>query len=343
MKHRAARPGTHVSADASAPGGPAALEAVPVRHRGRWVAALAVLLVAAMAARSMAVNPRFQWDVVGQYLFDRAILTGLERTLELTVIAMVIGVVLGVVLAVMRLSPNPVVAGGSWVYVWFFRGTPVLVQLLFWNFLSALYPRLSLGVPFGPTLVSGSATALITTWTAAILGLGLNEAAYMAEIVRAGILSVDEGQAEAAQALGLTRLQVLRHIVLPQAMRVIIPPTGNETISMLKTTSLVSVIGYAELLYAAQIIYSRTYQTIPLLIAAAIWYLVATSVLTVGQYHLERRFGRGSSRNQAATMVQRLRASFAGRNGRGAGATGSGGAGAGGVGGVGAARAEEHR
>ena len=156
-------------------------------------------------------------------------------TLELTVIAMAIGIVLGVVLAVMRLSLNPLVSSASWFYIWFFRGTPVLVQLLFWQFISALYPSISLGIPFGPTLVHGDANTLITPFTAAILGLGLNEGAYMAEIVRAGIISVDEGQTEAAQALGMSRLQTMRRIVLPQAMRVIIPPTGNETISMLKT------------------------------------------------------------------------------------------------------------
>lgn len=289
------------------------IRAIPARHPGRWVATAAVALLALMLAQSVATNTNFQWAVVRQYFTADVVLLGLLRTIELTVIAMAIGIVGGVVLAVMRLSPNPVVSGGAWLYVWFFRGTPVLVQLLFWNFLSALYPTVALQVPFGPTLASASANALISTFVASILGLGLNEAAYMAEIVRAGILSVDEGQTEAAQALGMRRLVVLRRIVLPQAMRVIIPPTGNETISMLKTSSLVSVISYAELLYSVQIIYSRTYQTIPLLITAAIWYLVLTSVLTVGQYYLERRFGRGASRAQPMTPLQRLRQAALGR------------------------------
>jgi polar amino acid transport system permease protein len=232
---------------------------------------------------------------------------GLLVTLELTAISMAIGIAFGVVLAVMRLSPNPILATSSWIYVWFFRGTPVLVQLLFWNFISALYPKIDLGIPFGPAFVHADANSLITPFMAAILGLGLNEAAYMAEIVRAGILSVDEGQTEAAQALGMTRLQIMRRIVLPQAMKVIIPPTGNETISMLKTSSLVSVIAYAELLYSVQLIYAVNYKTIPLLIVASIWYLVVTTVLSIGQYYIERRYGRGTARGLRETPLQRLR------------------------------------
>src|SRR4029079_1552251 len=191
--------------------------------------------------------------------------------------------------------------------IWLFRGTPVLVQLLFWQFISALYPTLSFGIPFGPEVVHCDATHLITPFTAAILGLGLNEGAYMAEIVRAGIISVDEGQTDAAQALGMSRLQTMRRIVLPQAMRVIIPPTGNETISMLKTSSLVSVIAYAELLYSVQLIYAVNFLQIPLLIVASIWYLIFTSLLSIGQYYIERHFGRGASRNAPLTPLQRLR------------------------------------
>ncbi len=225
---------------------------------------------------------------------------------------MVMGIVIGLVLAVMRRSPVPVVSGSAWAYIWFFRGTPVLVQLLFWNFIAALYPKISLGIPFvGVAFIHGNANALITPFTAACLGLGLNEGAYMAEIVRAGILSVDEGQTEAAQSLGMTRLQTMRLIVLPQAMKVIIPPTGNETISMLKTSSLASVISVKELLFTVQIIYARNFQTIPLLLVASIWYLSVTSVLTIGQYYLERYFGRGATRNLPPTPIQRLRALFA--------------------------------
>jgi polar amino acid transport system permease protein len=220
---------------------------------------------------------------------------------------MAIGIVLGVVLAVMRLSPNPLVAGGSWLYIWFFRGTPVLVQILFWYAISALYPKIDLGIPFGPAFVHGDANSLITAFTAAILGLGFNEGAYMAEIVRAGIISVPEGQSDAARSLGMTRLQTMRRIVLPQAMRVIIPPTGNETISMLKTTSLASVIAVGELLYAVQNIYSQNFKTIPLLIVASIWYIVCTSLLYIGQYYLERYYGRGATRELALTPLQRVR------------------------------------
>jgi polar amino acid transport system permease protein len=193
------------------------------------------------------------------------------------------------------------VSSAAWLYVWIFRGTPVLVQIIFWSFIAALYPKIGLG------FVHGDANKLITPFAAAILALGLNEGAYMSEIVRAGLLSVDQGQTQAAHALGMTPLQTMRRIVLPQAMRVIIPPTGNESISMLKLTSLVSVIAYTELLYSAQLIYSRTYQTIPLLIVVSIWYLAITSVLSIGQYYLERRFGRGAARELPATPLQRLR------------------------------------
>ncbi len=288
-------------------GRPEEIKAVPVRHPGRWVVAVIVLVLVAMLVHWLVFNPALKWSVVRDNLFTSFILTGVERTIVLTIIAMVMGIVFGIVLAVMRLSPNPIVGGFSWVYIWFFRGTPVLVQLLFWYNLPAVVNRLSVGVPFGPSWFAQDPKTVITQFTAAVLGLGLNEAAYMAEIARAGILSVDEGQTEAAQALGMTRLLTMRRIVLPQAMRVIIPPTGNETISMLKTTSLVSVIGYAELLFSVQIIYGRTFQTIPLLMVASLWYLLLTSVLTVGQYYLERYFARGASRELPPTPIQRLR------------------------------------
>jgi polar amino acid transport system permease protein len=283
------------------------LRTVPVRHPGRYVAVAVLVVLLAMVVNGLVTNEQFQWDVVRQYLTADVIMSGLVRTLELTVIAMVVGILLGIVLAVMRLSPNPILAGASWVYVWIFRGTPVLVQLLFWNFFSVLYPQLSIGIPFGPHFASADTNVVISQFTAAILGLGLNEAAYMAEIVRAGILSIDEGQHEASAALGMTRIQTMRRIVLPQAMRVIIPPTGNETISMLKTSSTVFVIALAELTYSAQIIYNRTAQQIPLLLVASIWYLLVTTVLTIGQYYIERRFSRGSSRNLPPTPLQRLR------------------------------------
>jgi len=286
------------------------IKAVQVRHPGRWLAAAVILVVAAAFANSAATNPRFGWGIVGHYFLSRRILDGLVVTLELTALAMAIGIVGGVVLAVMRLSPNPLVGGASWLYIWFFRGTPVLVQLLFWFNIAALYPRIALGIPFGPQFVHFNANTLITTFAAATLGLGLNEAAYMAEIVRAGIISVDEGQTDAGQALGMTRLQTMRRIVLPQAMRVIVPPTGNETISMLKTSSLASVLALPELLYASQLIYAVNYRTIQLLIVASIWYLIVTTVLSFGQYYVERYFGRGASRELPDTPLQRLRRSL---------------------------------
>jgi polar amino acid transport system permease protein len=289
-------------------GRPDQIRAVPVRHPGRWLAAALILLFSASLAHSVATNKRLEWHVVGEFLFDHRILDGVVLTLELTASAMAMGVILGVVLAVMRLSPNPLVSGVSWLYIWFFRATPVLVQLLFWEFIAAVYPSISLGIPFvGVEFVHGSANTVITTYIAALLGLGLNEGAYMAEIVRAGIISVDEGQTDAAQSLGMSRLQIMRRIVLPQAMRVIIPPTGNETISMLKTSSLASVIALTELLLAAENIFSVNFKPIQLLIVASIWYAVCTSVLYVGQYYLERYYGRGASRELTLTPLQRVR------------------------------------
>jgi polar amino acid transport system permease protein len=286
------------------------IRAVPVRHRGRWVATALILLFAASLVRSVATNKQIEWHVVGQFLFDHRILEGVLVTLELTASAMAVGILLGVLLAIMRLSPNPLVSGASWLYIWFFRGTPVLVQLLFWFNIAAIYPRLSLGLPFvGVELVHGSANTVITTFVAALLGLGLNEGAYMAEIVRAGIISVGEGQTDAAQSLGMSRIQIMRRIVLPQAMRVIIPPTGNETISMLKTTSLAIVIALTppELLGAVQNIYSVNFKPIQLLTVASIWYLAMTSVLYVGQYYLERYYARGAARELVPTPLQRIR------------------------------------
>jgi polar amino acid transport system permease protein len=294
--------------EASAAERPAAIKVVPVRRPSRWLASALLLILLATLARSVATNPRFGWGIVGHYFLSARILDGLVLTLELTAGAMAIGIVLGVVLAVMRLSRSPLIAGVSWSYIWLFRGTPLLVQILFWNFFSALYPRISIGIPFGgPELWHGSAKSLVTPIMAALLALGLNEGAYMAEIVRAGIISVDEGQTEAAFALGMTHLRTLRRIVLPQAMRVIVPPTGNETIGMLKTTSLVSVIAIAELLYSAQLIYSVNYQEIPLLVTVSIWYLIVTTLLSIGQYYVERHFGRGSSRASPPGFLNRLR------------------------------------
>jgi polar amino acid transport system permease protein len=300
---------------------PPEIKAVPVRHPGRWVAAAIVLVLAAMLVHTLVFahvkrgtvsQTRFGWDVVGSYFLSRQVLDGLVTTLELTVIAMGIGIAGGVLLAVMRLSENSLLSGASWLYIWFFRGTPVLVQLFFWYNLSYLFPTLSLGIPFGPEFLHIDANKLITPFLAGSVGLGLNEAAYMSEIVRAGILSVDVGQNEAAQSLGMTRALTLRRIVLPQAMRVIIPPTGNEVISMLKTSSIASTITVLELFYTVELIYARTYQTVPMLLVASLWYLIVTSVLTVAQYYIERYYARGSSRQLPPTPMQRMRSVFTG-------------------------------
>src|SRR6476620_6417872 len=261
---------------------PLPITAIPQRHPWRYVSAAVLLVLAAMLLNSFVTNPAWDWATVWQYLFSPQILKGVWLTVWVTVAAMGIGILLGVVLAVMRLSVNPIVKGVAWIYIWFFRGTPVLVQIIFWVFLGQLYRFVSLGIPFGPQFLYFNTTELIPVIVGGLLALGLNEAAYRAEIVRAGITSVDPGQTEAAEALGMTRLKVMRRIVLPQAMRIIVPPTGNETISMLKTTSLLSV--------------------------AAILELAFTSVMSVGQYFLEKRFGRGTSPVGRAKQKANLRA-----------------------------------
>jgi len=266
---------------------------LPRRRYGQWLASALVVIISLLVLKTVATNEHFQWDVVGEYFTADTVLAGVARTLQLTVIAMVIGLALGIPLAVMRQSSNRLLSGFSFLFVWFFRGTPLLVQIVFWFNAAALFPRVVLKVPFGPTIYSADTNSLVTPLLAAILALGLNQGAYNAEIVRAGLLAVDHGQTEAASALGMTNGQLLRKVVLPQAMRVIVPPMGNETISMLKVTSLVSVISLSELLYSVQAIYQANYKVIPLLLVASIWYLILVSVLSVGQYYLERRFGRG--------------------------------------------------
>jgi polar amino acid transport system permease protein len=306
-----------VTAQTRAPERPDDIRAVPARHPHRWVASAIVLVLLAMLAHLLLTNPNFGWSVVWHYLFNPLIRRGVVATIEITVLAMVIGVILGIVLAMMRLSKNPVTSWVSWAYIWFFRGTPVLVQLIFWFNVNLLVKTISVGVPFGPAFASWKVNDLISPFVAAVLALGLNEAAYMAEIVRAGFLSVDEGQTEAAHALGMTRIRTLLRIVLPQGMRVIVPPTGNETISMLKTSSLASVISVIELLRAAESISSRNLETIPLLLAASIWYIAMTSILTAGQFYVERYYARGASRTLAETPLQKLRANLFGLRRRG--------------------------
>ncbi|CAA0113684.1 Uncharacterised protein [Starkeya nomas] len=269
---------------------------VPARYPGRWIAATIIFVLFASFAYSVATNPGYQWDVVWQYLTYRTVLAGLGWTLALTAASMFIGIVLGIVAALMRQSSNPILSVVAAGYIWLFRGAPLMVQLIFWYNLAALYPTIDIGLPFLPPLVSLSTNEVITPLVAALLGLGLNEGAYMAEIVRSGLLSVDAGQREAAQSLGMSPAHTLRRIILPQALRVIVPPTGNEVIGMLKATSLVSILAFSDLLYSVQGIYGRTFQTIPLLIVATIWYLVAATLLSLVQQYLERRYGRGHSR-----------------------------------------------
>jgi polar amino acid transport system permease protein len=285
------------------------IRAFPVRHRGRWIASAVVMLLSAMFVHMLVTNQAYQWTFIKDNAFSGPVLNGAKNTLVLTLLAMLIGVGLGIVLAVMRLSPNPILSGGAWVYVWFFRAVPRVVLLILFGNLGVLYARYEFGIPFDRQIadlfglsVDGrffgvSANTILTAFVAALLGLALSEAAYMAEIVRAGISSIDEGQTEAAQALGMSRGRLMRRIILPQAMRVIVPPTGNETIAMIKDTSLVAFVPYYELFFQLQGIGSRTFQVFPMLVAACLWYLAMTSVLMVGQHYLERRYARGTRRS----------------------------------------------
>ncbi|HWK28036.1 MAG TPA: amino acid ABC transporter permease [Solirubrobacter sp.] len=293
-------PSSSISAGSSGGGRPGSgedpddLVIVPRRQLGTWVLAAAVVIVVGSLLASLLRNPNLQLEVIGEYLFSAPILSGVRSTLELTALAMVIGVAGGVVIALMRLSRNPVLRAIANTYVWFFRGTPILVQLLFWGFLGAFYEHVGFGIPFtGDNFVEYPTESLLSPFVAAVLGLALNEAAYSSEVVRAGILSVGREQVQAAKALGMTGGQTMRRIIMPQAMVVIVPPLGNLAILMLKTTSLVSVIGGADLLTEAQQIYQQNFKTIPLLVVATLWYLAMVSVMTLGQRQLERRFGRG--------------------------------------------------
>jgi polar amino acid transport system permease protein len=270
------------------------IKAIRLKHPVRMIFAILLVLIFALFVIDAAQRPAFDWPSVGKYLFDRRITQAAFVTLQLTVYSMVIAIVLGVALAVMRLSPNPVVKSVSWFYLWVFRGTPVYVQLVFWGLISIIYQTIDVGVPFTEPWFSMDTKVALNTFTLAVIGLALNEAAYMAEIVRAGLLSVDRGQEEAATALGMSWFQTMRRVILPQSMRVIIPPTGNEVISMLKTTSLVTAVPFSFDLYTrSRDISAETFNPIPLLIVASIWYLFFTSILMVGQYFLEKRFARG--------------------------------------------------
>jgi polar amino acid transport system permease protein len=268
----------------------------PARRPLRRIAALAGVVLLSLAAVSVAGNPAFEWDVVGRYLTARVILDGLRVTLLLTLIALIGGFALGTVLAVMRLSGSRLLRSVSAGYTWLFRSVPILVQLLFWYNISLVYPRVTVGLPFGPTWLDVSTRGLISGFAAAVIGLTLHEAANAGEIVRAGLLSVDPSQTEAAQALGLSRRRTLWRIVLPQAMRAIVPPAANQAAALLKGTAVVSVIAGQDLLFSVQLIYNRNYLVIPLLLVATLWYLLLTTLLSGVQYLLERYFGRGGGR-----------------------------------------------
>jgi polar amino acid transport system permease protein len=270
------------------------IKAVRLRHPWRNIIAVVIIIYVAAFLWDALNRKAFQWDIYLKYLFDQRISQAALVTIELTVLAMLIGVVLGLILAVMRLSSNPVFKAIAWAYLWIFRGTPVYVQLVFWGLLSTIYPVLNIGLPFIPPVFSFATQNALSFFALAVIGLGLNEAAYLAEIVRAGILSVDRGQEEASTALGMTWAQTMWRVVIPQSMRVIIPPTGNEFISMLKTTSLVTAVPFSLDLYSrSRDIGIPLFDPLPLLLDASTWYLGITSVLMIGQYFLEKRFARG--------------------------------------------------
>ncbi|MCQ8191555.1 amino acid ABC transporter permease [Streptomyces rugosispiralis] len=286
------------------PPAPESIKAIPVRHYGRWVAAIIAIALIALLISAFARGD-VNWNAIPDYFFDGEVLKGVRNTVWITILSMVLGVALGIILAVMRLSKNPVTASIAWGYIWFFRGTPVYVQLLVWFNLGLVFDYINI-MP----IYKDEWSDFMTPFLAALLGLGLNEAAYMAEICRAGIQSVDEGQSEAAQALGMSHAKTLRRVVLPQAMRVIVPPTGNEFINMLKTTSLVIAVQYWDLLQATSEVGQNSGATAEMLFLAAAWYLILTSVLSVGQYYLERYYARGSSRSLPDTPLQRVRANL---------------------------------
>ncbi|MGW3986253.1 amino acid ABC transporter permease [Streptomyces sp. NPDC004830] len=289
------------------PDGPASLKVVPARHYGRWAAAAAVIVLVVQFVHGLATNPVWEWGVFRDYVLSETIVEAVWVTLQLTAYATVLGFLLGTVLAFMRLSRSPVLQTVAWTYIWVFRSIPMIVQLVFWFNLSALYRELGVGIPFGPVFWSVDSNSLIGTIGAAVIGLTLHQAAYAAEIVRGGVISVDPGQLEAAAALGVPRLRQIRRIVLPQAMRAILPTAGNEIIGLLKGTSVVYVMSIGELFYQVQVVYGRNGRVIPLLLVATAWYVLLTTLLSVAQYYVERHYARGSDRTPPPTPLQRAR------------------------------------
>lgn len=287
--------------------GPRPPKIVPVRHPGRWVAVAIALVLVAQLVHALVTNPGLEWATFRRYFFDPSVLHGVWVTIELTVYAALAGFAGGMVLAFMRLSPNPLLRVTAYGYVWVVRSVPLLVQVLFWFNISYLYARLSIGVPFGPEFFSFSTTHLVSSVSAAVIALSVNEAAFASEIVRAGVLSVSHGQLEAAAALGIPRRRQLMRIVLPQAMRTIAPNAANQLISLFKNTSIVSVMAIMELFYTVQVIYGRTSRIVPMLLVATAWYVLLTTLLTIFQYYVERRFAKGTTRALPPTPVERVR------------------------------------
>ncbi|MBB4780538.1 amino acid ABC transporter permease [Streptomyces rapamycinicus] len=271
---------------------PSVLKRAKRRRPGLLVANAIVLVLAAMAVTTIFTNPRFEWETVGKYFFEIRVMKGIGVSIGMTAATMVLSLVCGTLVALMRMGGSRLMSTVAAAFIWVFRSIPMLVQLLFWYNLAALFPTLSLGIPWGPRFVTFDSNSVIGPLTAAIIGLTLHETAYIAELIRSGLLAVPDGQRQAASALGLTPAQIFFRITLPQALRVIVPPMGNELISLLKATSLVSVITLADLLYSVQLIYAKNFQTVPLLIVAAIWYMIITGVITLLQQRLERRLGR---------------------------------------------------
>ncbi|WP_087012186.1 amino acid ABC transporter permease [Leucobacter sp. 7(1)] len=290
------------------------VDAIPLRRPWRWISAAVVILLLVWFVTIVVTNPNLDFGVVGEFVFDPRIVEGALLTILITVISMVVSTLLAILVAAMRLSSNPVLSSVAWFYVWAFRGTPLLVQIVLWGYLGLLFDRIRLGIPLTDVVFwSIDTNTLITPFIAGLLALTLNQAAYSSEIVRAGMISVDEGQREAAYSLGMSPLYTFRRVLLPQAMRVIIPPMGNELISMLKNTSLLSVIAVLEIYTQSSMIAAYNLKQVEMLIVVSLWYLFMTSVLSIPQYYLERRFGRGTSRNLPPTPFQRLQGAIARR------------------------------
>ncbi|MEU0505931.1 amino acid ABC transporter permease [Nocardia sp. NPDC005998] len=275
-------------------------------HPWRWVISAITLVLLAQFIHGLATNPGWDWSTFAKYFTAKSVLSALKVTLELTLWGTALGFLIGTALAIARLSNNPVLRVISWVYIWAFRSIPLIVQLLFWFNIAYLYNTLSLGIPFGPGFLTFEVNGVISGFTAAVIGLALHQAAYSAEIIRAGFISVDPGQLEAAAALGIPRLRQFRTVVVPQAMRSILPNATNEVISLFKGTSIVSVMAIAELFYQVQVIYGRNGRVVPLLMVATVWYIVLTTILSVAQYYIERHYAKGAHRTPPPTPIQQV-------------------------------------